>query len=168
MEIGVVIIVSILGNIIVSVGIPLHIGLYLGVVALAVAFKVTSTLGTLIGYLIFLVYVGRLMIAFGYRLCLYPNQRFTQPYIGLKGLRGLIIRCIFIFYLPSYRLVLGLQRHFFSSFYGIVGYVFIGVFLFFILLVVTCLSKKDHRPIRIIFTKEEIAKIKTRMGTEFL
>nr|YP_009192094.1 NADH dehydrogenase subunit 6 [Limnoperna fortunei]AKP18672.1 NADH dehydrogenase subunit 6 [Limnoperna fortunei] len=168
MEIGLVMIVSMLGNMIVSVGMPLHIGLYLGVVALAVAFKVTSTLGTLMGYLIFLVYVGSLMIAFGYSLCLYPNQRFTQPYMGLKGLSGLMMSCIFIFYLPSYSLVLGLQSHFFSSFYGMVGYVFMGVFLFFMLLVVTCLSKKDHRPMRMMFTKEEIAKMKTSMGTEFL
>ena len=69
-----------------SVGIPIHIGLYVGLVSFMVSIKISYSMGSLVGFFVFLLYVGRLLVLFGYTLCLFPNQRFTKEYVLGPGI----------------------------------------------------------------------------------
>ena len=69
-----------------SVGIPFHIGLYVGLVSFMVSIKISYSMGSLVGFFVFLLYVGRLLVLFGYTLCLFPNQRFTKEYVLGPGI----------------------------------------------------------------------------------
>ena len=75
-----------LGQTRLSVGMPLHIGLYVGLVSFLVSIKVSYSVGRLLGFLVFLLYVGRLLVLFGYSLCLFPNQRFRKQYVLGPGI----------------------------------------------------------------------------------
>ena len=74
------------GQIRLSVGMPFHIGLYVGLVSFMVSIKVSYSMGSLVGFFVFLLYVGRLLVLFGYTLCLFPNQRFTKEYVLGPGI----------------------------------------------------------------------------------
>ena len=143
------------GQIRLSVRIPFHIGLYVGLVSFIVSIKVSYSIGSLVGFFVFLLYVGRLLVLFGYTLCLFPNQRFTKEYILGPGL---FFCCLLLSSLWS---TVGERTHehfsggvlfhggnFFCSVPGSWGYVFIGSYLFYILILTTGFCNKNHEPLR--------------------
>ena len=152
--------IIILSQTMLSVGMPFHIGLYVGLVSFLVSFKISYRMGTLLGYFVFILYVGSLLILFGYTLCLFPNQRFSQEYVLGPGiffrcmvyrvLSAIIERGVHEYHSGG---ISGYAGNFFVSVPGSLGYIFIGAYLFYILVLTTRFCNKNHEPLRIWFTK---------------
>lgn len=151
--------VIVIGQMTLRVGMPIHVGLYVGIISFIVALKVSYTMGSLLGYFVFLLYVGRLLVLFGYILCLFPNQRFSKEYVVGPGVFSLCI----VFSVLSVVMgsahdyfsggISGYVGNFFVSAPGALGYIFMGSYLFYILVLTTGFCRKDHEPLRIWFSK---------------
>nr|YP_010534923.1 NADH dehydrogenase subunit 6 [Modiolus modulaides]UYA96806.1 NADH dehydrogenase subunit 6 [Modiolus modulaides] len=136
-----------LSMVVLSVTEPLFIGLILGLTSVFTCLSLGVSCGSLVGYFVFLIYVGGLMVLFGYVLSVYPNQKFSLGFVPFKGLLGLIL----FLGITSFKINGGFYQSMgfflmFSSFAWI--YLFVGGFLLFVLLLSVSLCKKRHMPLR--------------------
>nr|YP_009344602.1 NADH dehydrogenase subunit 6 [Modiolus modiolus]APU51262.1 NADH dehydrogenase subunit 6 [Modiolus modiolus] len=130
-----------------SVWESLYIGLILGVMSICVSIILGSSMSSLAGYFVFLIYVGGLMVLFGYVLSVFPNQYFAFGFLPGKFLFSLFMA--FSLFSVSFKSEsaskLGGFLMFNSSAYM---YLFVGGFLLFVLILVVSLCKKRHLPLR--------------------
>lgn len=98
---------------------------------------------------------------FGYILCLFPNQRFSKEYAVGPGVFYSCLVFIILFRVVGERShdhfsggVSGYVGNFFVSVPGRFGYIFIGCYLFYMLVLTTGFCNKDHESLRIWFSKD--------------
>lgn len=125
----------------------LYIGLILGVMSICVSVILGGRIRRLAGYFVFLIYVGGLIVLFGYVLSVFPNQYFAFGFLPGKFLFSLsmVIRLFRISFKSEGARKLGGFLIFNRSAYI---YLFVGGFLLFILILVVSLCKKRHLPLR--------------------
>lgn len=133
--------------IVLSVWESLYIGLILGILAVFVSLILGTTVRRVVGYFVFLIYIGGLMVLFGYVLRVFPNQYFAFGFLPGKFLfRG---AAVLTFVGLRFKRGLGLKLGSFLGFWGsAIIYLFIGGFLLYILILVVSLCKKRHLPLR--------------------
>lgn len=126
---------------------PLMLGLLLLVNSLWVAIIVGVTVRRLLGFFIFLVYVGGIIVVFSYVVRLVPNQLFSYPRFPMLGwLAVCFMRCV--------GRVRGFPQVSYVSYRvlryggGVIIYVFIGGLLLLVLLVVVSICFKEGLPLR--------------------
>nr|YP_009407575.1 NADH dehydrogenase subunit 6 [Gigantidas platifrons]ASB29953.1 NADH dehydrogenase subunit 6 [Gigantidas platifrons]ASB29959.1 NADH dehydrogenase subunit 6 [Gigantidas platifrons]BAV25054.1 NADH dehydrogenase subunit 6 [Gigantidas platifrons] len=133
-----------------SIGEPLFMGLGLFVVSLIISILLGLEMGSLVGYFIFLIYIGGLMVLFGYVLSIFPNQRFGAPVLLVK----LLLAVLLGFVLVSHK---NKSDNFLSwgDFGSCVGnsnmYLFVAFLLLFVLLLVVAFCKKRRMPLRTVW-----------------
>nr|UVG41268.1 NADH dehydrogenase subunit 6 [Xenostrobus securis] len=129
---------------------PLLLAFLLGSLAVVVGLTIGSQSLTLLGYFVGLIYIGGVMVLFGYVLSIFPNQRFSMGVLPSK------------LYLSLMVLIFGANWNFggvgsfaLSDFSGYLSsswaYVFIGVLLLFVLLLVVSMCDKGRLPLRCSF-----------------
>nr|QJS32943.1 NADH dehydrogenase subunit 6 [Modiolus comptus] len=133
--------------IVLSVWESLYIGLILGVTSVVISVILGGFMTSLAGYFVFLIYVGGLMVLFGYVLSVFPNQYFAFGFLPGKFLLGFSLSVIFS--MLSFKSESGEKEGVFLLFNSAAGvYLFVGSFLLFILVLVVSLCKKRHLPLR--------------------
>nr|YP_010305150.1 NADH dehydrogenase subunit 6 [Vignadula atrata]ULT46702.1 NADH dehydrogenase subunit 6 [Vignadula atrata] len=142
--------VSMVLSLMVSVNQPLVLALKLGIVAVFSSLMIGVECSSLMGYVIFLIYVGGLMVLFGYVLSIFPNQRFVKPYIPSKFFCFFLLCFIFMSFdvgINCFSVVGDFSGYNVAS----LIYVFISFLLLFALLLVVIMCNKGRIPLRSVF-----------------
>nr|ATB19122.1 NADH dehydrogenase subunit 6 [Bathymodiolus manusensis] len=133
-----------------SIGEPLFMGVILFVVASVVSVLLGLEMGSLVGYFVFLIYIGGLMVLFGYVLSIFPNQRFGAPVLFVKLLLVVLLSFVVIFHKNK-----GDQFMSLGGFGSCLGsgsmYLFVAFLLLFVLLLVVAFCKKRRMPLRMVW-----------------
>nr|YP_010230652.1 NADH dehydrogenase subunit 6 [Bathymodiolus aduloides]QSV10329.1 NADH dehydrogenase subunit 6 [Bathymodiolus aduloides] len=133
-----------------SIGEPLFMGVVLFVVSFVVSVLLGLEMGSLVGYFVFLIYIGGLMVLFGYVLSIFPNQRFGTPVLFVKLLLAVLLSFIVIFHKNKGDQFMGLGG--FGSCLGSGSmYLFVAFLLLFVLLLVVAFCKKRRMPLRMVW-----------------
>nr|UZZ44475.1 NADH dehydrogenase subunit 6 [Vignadula atrata] len=134
-------------SLIVTVSQPLFLCFMLGIMAVLVSFVLGSQCSSLTGFFVFLIYIGGLMVLFGYVLSIFPNQRFSTPRIPSKLFLTFLFALVGLNWsLPSGSVAVV------GDFMGYVSsgwmYIFIGLLLLYALLLVVIMCDKGRVPLR--------------------
>ncbi len=124
----------------------------MGLCLFTVSFVISVLLGleinSLVGYFVFLIYIGGLIVLFGYVLRIFPNQRFGAPVLFVKLLLAVLVGFVVFFHKNKRALFVRLGD--FGSCLGSGNiYLFVAVLLLFVLLLVVAFCKKRRMPLRI-------------------
>nr|YP_010570484.1 NADH dehydrogenase subunit 6 [Xenostrobus securis]UZG65997.1 NADH dehydrogenase subunit 6 [Xenostrobus securis] len=129
---------------------PLLLAFFLGSLALVISLIIGSQSLTLLGYFVGLIYIGGVMVLFGYVLSIFPNQRFNTG-----GLPSKLYLTLVVLILGGHWDFSGMSGGALSDFSGYVSsswvYVLIGGLLLFILLLVVSMCDKGRLPLRCSF-----------------
>lgn len=125
----------------------------MGLCLFTVSFVISVLLGleinSLVGYFVFLIYIGGLIVLFGYVLRIFPNQRFGAPVLFVKLLLAVLVGFVVFFHKNKRALFVRLGD--FGSCLGSGNiYLFVAVLLLFVLLLVVAFCKKRRMPLRIV------------------
>nr|BAV25041.1 NADH dehydrogenase subunit 6 [Bathymodiolus japonicus] len=133
-----------------SISEPLFMGLSLFVVSFIISILLGLEMGSLVGYFVFLIYIGGLMVLFGYVLSIFPNQRFGVPVLFVKLLSAVLLSFVLVFHKNKGDQFLSL-----GDFGSCVGsgnmYLFVAFLLLFVLLLVVAFCKKRRMPLRMVW-----------------
>jgi len=125
-------------------------GVILFVVASVVSVLLGLEIGSLVGYFVFLIYIGGLIVLFGYVLRIFPNQRFGAPVLFVKLLLVVLLSFVVIFHKNK-----GDQFISLGGFGSCLGsgsmYLFVAFLLLFVLLLVVAFCKKRRIPLRMVW-----------------
>lgn len=125
-------------------------GLALFSVSLVISILLGLEIGSLVGYFVFLIYIGGLIVLFGYVLSIFPNQRFGAPVLFVKLLLVILLSFVVVFHKNK-----GDQFVRLGDFGSCLGrgnmYLFVAFLLLFVLLLVVAFCKKRRIPLRIIW-----------------
>lgn len=126
----------------------------MGLSLFAISFAISVLLGleirSLVGYFVFLIYIGGLMVLFGYVLRIFPNQRFGVPVLFVKLSLVVLVRFVVVFHKNKGDLFVRLGD--FGSCLGSGNiYLFVAVLLLFVLLLVVAFCKKRRMPLRMVW-----------------
>lgn len=125
-------------------------GLALLVVSLIISILLGLEIGSLVGYFVFLIYIGGLIVLFGYVLRIFPNQRFGAPVLVVKLLLVFLLGFVSVSHKNK-------RDHFLSwgDFGSFVAnrniYLFVAFLLLFVLLLVVAFCKKRRIPLRTVW-----------------
>nr|QDO71887.1 NADH dehydrogenase subunit 6 [Bathymodiolus thermophilus] len=132
-----------------SISEPLFMGLALFAVSFAISVLLGLEMSSLVGYFVFLIYIGGLMILFGYVLSIFPNQRFGAPVLFVKLLLAVLVGFVVVFHKNKGDSFVSIGD--FGSCLGSGNmYLFVGVLLLFVLLLVVAFCKKRRMPLRMV------------------
>jgi hypothetical protein len=127
---------------------PLFMGLCLFTVSFVISVLLGLEINSLVGYFVFLIYIGGLIVLFGYVLRIFPNQRFGAPVLFVKLLLAVLVGFVVFFHKNKRALFVRLGD--FGSCLGSGNiYLFVAVLLLFVLLLVVAFCKKRRMPLRI-------------------
>lgn len=126
----------------------------MGLSLFAVSFAISVLLGleirSLVGYFVFLIYIGGLIVLFGYVLRIFPNQRFGAPVLFVKLLLVVLVGFVVVFHKNKGESFVRLGD--FGSCLGSGSmYLFVAVLLLFVLLLVVAFCKKRRMPLRMVW-----------------
>lgn len=125
-------------------------GVILFVVASVVSVLLGLEIGSLVGYFVFLIYIGGLIVLFGYVLRIFPNQRFGAPVLFVKLLLVVLLSFVIIFHKNKRDQFISLGG--FGSCLGSGNmYLFVAFLLLFVLLLVVAFCKKRRIPLRMVW-----------------
>jgi hypothetical protein len=128
---------------------PLFMGLCLFIVSFVISVLLGLEINSLVGYFVFLIYIGGLIVLFGYVLRIFPNQRFGAPVLFVKLLLAVLVGFVVFFHKNKRALFVRLGD--FGSCLGSGNiYLFVAVLLLFVLLLVVAFCKKRRMPLRIV------------------
>jgi hypothetical protein len=128
---------------------PLFMGLCLFTVSFVISVLLGLEINSLVGYFVFLIYIGGLIVLFGYVLRIFPNQRFGAPVLFVKLLLAVLVGFVVFFHKNKRALFVRLGD--FGSCLGSGNiYLFVAVLLLFVLLLVVAFCKKRRMPLRIV------------------
>nr|YP_009407590.1 NADH dehydrogenase subunit 6 [Modiolus philippinarum]ASB29974.1 NADH dehydrogenase subunit 6 [Modiolus philippinarum] len=130
-----------------SVTESLYMGFILGSSAVTCCLVMGMKYSSLLAYFVFLIYVGGLMVLFGYVLSVFPNQKFTLSFIPFKMLFSFIL-VNFSFLVMKEKLPENCSYNFFIFNQVVFIYLFMGVVLLYVLLLVASMVKKRRLPLR--------------------
>lgn len=128
---------------------PLFMGLSLFAVSFAISVLLGLEIRSLVGYFVFLIYIGGLMVLFGYVLRIFPNQRFGVPVLFVKLLLVVLVRFVVVFHKNKGASFVRLGD-FGSCLSSGNIYLFVAVLLLFVLLLVVAFCKKRRMPLRMV------------------
>nr|YP_010230678.1 NADH dehydrogenase subunit 6 [Bathymodiolus brooksi]QSV10355.1 NADH dehydrogenase subunit 6 [Bathymodiolus brooksi] len=132
-----------------SISEPLFMGLCLFTVSFVISVLLGLEMNSLVGYFVFLIYIGGLMVLFGYVLSIFPNQRFGAPVLFVKLLLAVLVGFVVFFHKNKSALFVSLGD--FGSCLGSGNmYLFVAVLLLFVLLLVVAFCKKRRMPLRMV------------------
>jgi glucan phosphoethanolaminetransferase (alkaline phosphatase superfamily) len=77
---------------------PLFMGLCLFTVSFVISVLLGLEINSLVGYFVFLIYIGGLIVLFGYVLRIFPNQRFGAPVLFVKLLLAVLVGFVVFFH----------------------------------------------------------------------
>lgn len=124
-------------------------GLCLFIVSFVISVLLGLEINSLVGYFVFLIYIGGLIVLFGYVLRIFPNQRFGAPVLFVKLLLAVLVGFVVFFHKNKRALFVRLGD--FGSCLGSGNiYLFVAVLLLFVLLLVVAFCKKRRMPLRIV------------------
>nr|WIW39652.1 NADH dehydrogenase subunit 6 [Bathymodiolus septemdierum]WIW40497.1 NADH dehydrogenase subunit 6 [Bathymodiolus septemdierum]WIW40744.1 NADH dehydrogenase subunit 6 [Bathymodiolus septemdierum]WIW40796.1 NADH dehydrogenase subunit 6 [Bathymodiolus septemdierum]WIW40965.1 NADH dehydrogenase subunit 6 [Bathymodiolus septemdierum] len=133
-----------------SISEPLFMGLSLFAVSFAISVLLGLEMSSLVGYFVFLIYIGGLMVLFGYVLSIFPNQRFGAPVLFVKLLLVVLVGFVVAFHKNKGESFVSLGD--FGSCLGSGNmYLFVAVLLLFVLLLVVAFCKKRRMPLRMVW-----------------
>nr|WIW40575.1 NADH dehydrogenase subunit 6 [Bathymodiolus septemdierum]WIW40757.1 NADH dehydrogenase subunit 6 [Bathymodiolus septemdierum] len=133
-----------------SISEPLFMGLSLFAVSFAISVLLGLEMSSLVGYFVFLIYIGGLMVLFGYVLSIFPNQRFGAPVLFVKLLLVVLVGFVVVFHKNKGESFVSLGD--FGSCLGSGNmYLFVAVLLLFVLLLVVAFCKKRRMPLRMVW-----------------
>nr|YP_010570458.1 NADH dehydrogenase subunit 6 [Bathymodiolus puteoserpentis]UZG65971.1 NADH dehydrogenase subunit 6 [Bathymodiolus puteoserpentis] len=133
-----------------SISEPLFMGLSLFAVSFAISVLLGLEMSSLVGYFVFLIYIGGLMVLFGYVLSIFPNQRFGVPVLFVKLLLVVLVSFVVVFHKNKGASFVSLGD--FGSCLGSGNmYLFVAVLLLFVLLLVVAFCKKRRMPLRMVW-----------------
>nr|WIW39704.1 NADH dehydrogenase subunit 6 [Bathymodiolus septemdierum] len=133
-----------------SISEPLFMGLSLLAVSFAISVLLGLEMSSLVGYFVFLIYIGGLMVLFGYVLSIFPNQRFGAPVLFVKLLLVVLVGFVVVFHKNKGESFVSLGD--FGSCLGSGNmYLFVAVLLLFVLLLVVAFCKKRRMPLRMVW-----------------
>nr|QSV10316.1 NADH dehydrogenase subunit 6 [Bathymodiolus sp. 5 South] len=133
-----------------SISEPLFMGLSLFAVSFAISVLLGLEMSSLVGYFVFLIYIGGLMVLFGYVLSIFPNQRFGAPVLFVKLLLAVLVSFVVVFHKNKGDTFMSLGD--FGSCLGSGNmYLFVAVLLLFVLLLVVAFCKKRRMPLRMVW-----------------
>nr|WIW40991.1 NADH dehydrogenase subunit 6 [Bathymodiolus septemdierum] len=133
-----------------SISEPLFMGLSLFAVSFAISVLLGLEMSSLVGYFVFLIYIGGLMVLFGYVLSIFPNQRFGAPVLFVKLLLVVLVGFVAVFHKNKGESFVSLGD--FGSCLGSGNmYLFVAVLLLFVLLLVVAFCKKRRMPLRMVW-----------------
>jgi hypothetical protein len=128
---------------------PLFMGLCLFIVSFVISVLLGLEINSLVGYFVFLIYIGGLIVLFGYVLRIFPNQRFGAPVLFVKLLLAVLVG--FVVFSHKNKRALFVRLGDFGSCLGSGNiYLFVAVLLLFVLLLVVAFCKKRRMPLRIV------------------
>nr|YP_010230665.1 NADH dehydrogenase subunit 6 [Bathymodiolus azoricus]QSV10342.1 NADH dehydrogenase subunit 6 [Bathymodiolus azoricus] len=133
-----------------SISEPLFMGLSLFAISFAISVLLGLEMSSLVGYFVFLIYIGGLMVLFGYVLSIFPNQRFGVPVLFVKLSLVVLVSFVVVFHKNKGDSFVSLGD--FGSCLGSGNmYLFVAVLLLFVLLLVVAFCKKRRMPLRMVW-----------------
>nr|WIW39678.1 NADH dehydrogenase subunit 6 [Bathymodiolus septemdierum] len=133
-----------------SISEPLFMGLSLFAVSFAISVLLGLEMSSLVGYFVFLIYIGGLMVLFGYVLSIFPNQRFGAPVLFVKLLLVVLVGFVVVFHKNKGESFVSLGDFGYCLGSGNM-YLFVAVLLLFVLLLVVAFCKKRRMPLRMVW-----------------
>nr|QDO71850.1 NADH dehydrogenase subunit 6 [Brachidontes mutabilis] len=130
---------------------PYPLGMALILSCVGVCYGLSYFMSSLLGFLVFMSYVGGVMVLFLYVVSIHPNQMF-----GGKGYSGsfmftlsLILSCLFGWYASTFVVQVSLKSfHFINMSVYSELYLLMGAILLINLCIVCCICMKKFLPLR--------------------